>query len=239
MSALREASLAPLSHAVGLDLAAYRLDHVEGRIERALVRERATDADELVRVLRRDGDARGRFRRSVAISMSGLFRDPTQFELLEQTVLPELLAAHRRLSVWSAGCADGSELYSVGLLLERLGGLERAILLGSDVLEENLALARAGEYDGVVIAPDLRARARWERRDLVRDGSPSGRWSLVVCRNVGIYFAERPRALLHELLAAAVAPGGVLLLGRSESLERPLELGLTRIAPHAYRKARA
>lgn len=206
-------------------------------MRRALEREGATGVNELVRRLDADPGARQRFRTSVAVSVSGLFRDPAQFELLERTLLPPLLAGGRRITVWSAGCANGTELYSLAIVLQRLGALERAHLLGSDLLEENLAEARRGTFDGVAIAPELRARCRWERRDLTRDGAPPGAWRLVLCRNLAIYLAPAARHALHETLAGAIAPGGVLLLGRSERLTRPEALGLESIAPHAYRRA--
>ena len=117
-----------------------------------------------------------------------MFRDPEQFELLEEALLPRLLGGGRRLSVWSAGCADGTELYTLGIVLERLGVLDRSLLLGSDLLEENLVLARAGDYP----AGAVRARVRWERRDLAADGPPPGRWRLVLCRNVAIYLSRGP-----------------------------------------------
>ncbi len=205
-------------------------------MRRALERERATSVNELVRRLGADPEAQRRFRTSVAVSVSGLFRDPAQFELLEQTLLPPLLAGGRRITVWSAGCADGTELYSLAIVLQRLGALERAHLLGSDLLEENLAAARRGTFDGVAIAPELRARCRWEQRDLTRDGAPPGAWRLVLCRNLAIYLAPAARHALHETLAGALAPGGVLLLGRSERLTRPDALGLEPVGRHAYRK---
>jgi len=205
-------------------------------VRRALERERAASVNELVRRLDADPEARRRFRTSVAVSVSGLFRDPAQFELLERDLLPGLLAGGRRLTVWSAGCANGTELYSLAIVLQRLGALERAHLLGSDLLEENLAEARRGTFDGVAIAPELRARCRWERRDLTRDGAPPGAWRLVLCRNLAIYLAAEARHALHETLAGSLAPGGVLLLGRSERLTRPEAIGLESVAPHAYRR---
>jgi len=205
-------------------------------VRRALERERAANVSELVRRLDADPKARRRFRTSVAVSVSGLFRDLAQFDLLEQTLLPPLLAGGRRITVWSAGCANGTELYSLAIVLQRLGALERAHLLGSDLLEENLAEARRGEFDGVSIAAELHARCRWERRDLTRDGAPPGAWRLVLCRNLAIYLAPAARHALHETLARALAPGGVLLLGRSERLTRPEALGLESVAPHAYRR---
>jgi len=205
-------------------------------VRRALERERAASVNELTRLVAANAEARRRFRTSVAVSVSGLFRDPAQFDLLEQALLPPLLAGGRRITVWSAGCANGTELYSLAIVLQRLGALERAHLLGSDLLEENLAEARRGTFEGAAIAPELRARCRWERRDLTRDGAPPGAWRLVLCRNLAIYLAPAARHALHETLAGALAPGGVLLLGRSERLTRPEALGLESVTPHAYRK---
>jgi chemotaxis protein methyltransferase CheR len=141
--------------------------------------------------------------------------------------------------VWSAGCSDGSELYSIAIILERLGALERAFLLGSDLLAENIALARRGVYGDVAMSPALRARLRWEQRDLTREEAPGGAFRLVLCRNVAIYLAQAAKHRLHEMLAGSLARGGILLLGRSERLGDPAALGLERVVPHAYRKAMA
>jgi chemotaxis protein methyltransferase CheR len=236
VSAAVEVSGEALSRAAGLDLGAYRTEHMAERVRCAIAREGVRDVEGLVRLLRADPAARERFRSSVAVSVSGLFRDPDQFDLLERELLPPLLDAGR-LSVWSAGCANGSELYSVGILLKRLGALEGSFLLGSDLLEENLAAARRAVYGDVSISSELRARVRWEQRDLIRDGAPPGRWRLVLCRNVAIYLTPAAKQALHETLAGALATGGVLLLGRSERLSDPTRLGLVRVVPHAYRKA--
>jgi chemotaxis protein methyltransferase CheR len=225
-----------LSQAAGLDLPAYRDSHVRDRVRRALEREGVGGAAQLAALLRRDEAARARFRRSVAVSFSGLFRDPAQFELLERELLPPLVARDGRIRVWSAGCADGSELYSVALLLQRLGALERAFLLGSDLLEENIVAARRGPQLAGGAAGDLRPKLRWERRDLLRDGAPAGPWRLILCRNVAIYLARDSKQRLHRSLAGALAPGGVLLLGRSERLSEPRGLGLEPVGPHAYRR---
>jgi chemotaxis protein methyltransferase CheR len=231
-----EGTTAELSRVSELDLAAYRPEHIAERIRRALEREKLEDVDGLVALLRGDAAARSRFRRSVAVSVSGLFRDPAQFGLLERELLPPLLEGGRRMTVWSAGCADGSELYSIAVLLERLDALDRALLVGSDLLEENLALARAGDYQGVTFAADLRARLRWERRDLLRDGALPGKWRLVLCRNLAIYLGADAKRALHRTLVSALADDGVLMLGRSERIDDAAALGLKRVAPHVYRR---
>ncbi len=238
MTVADSASTRVLSRLLDLDLAAYCERHVSERIARAVDREGTDDVDGLVRLLRSDVAARQRFRRSVAVSVSRLFRDPEQFELLERELLPPLVAERPRLRVWSAGCADGAELYSVAIVLERLRALERALLVGSDLLAENLAAARRAVYGDVEIPEDIRSRVRWERRDLVHEGAPPGRWDVVLCRNVAIYLTRDARDRLHATLAGALAPGGVLLVGRSEWVPRAASLALEPVAPRAYRKVR-
>jgi chemotaxis protein methyltransferase CheR len=230
-----DGATAELALASELDLDAYRPEHIAERIRRALEREGMKDVRGLAALLHADAAARSRFRRSVAVSVSGLFRDPAQFGLLERELLPSLLEGGRRLTVWSAGCADGSELYSLALLLERLGALDRALLVGSDLLEENLALARAGEYQNVTFA-ELRGRLRWERRDLLREGALPGKWRLVLCRNLAIYLGAEAKRTLHRSLVGALTDDGVLMLGRSERIDDAAALGVKRVAPHVYRR---
>jgi chemotaxis protein methyltransferase CheR len=231
-------TLRELSAASGLPLDTFRLEHVADRIDRALAAEGVGDRTELAARLRGDENARGRFRRSVAVSHSGFFRDPDQFEALEQRILPRLLEHVGRLRGWSAGCATGLELWSLAVVLNRLGVLERAHLLGSDLLRENLDTARAGVYDVVEITPALRTKPRWERRDLVGDPPPGGRWDLILCRNVAIYLQPEAKARLHRTLAGALGRGGVLMIGRSERLSDPAALGLRRLEPHVYERPR-
>ena len=110
-----------------------------------------------------------------------------------------------------------------------MGALDRSLLLGSDLLDENLALARAGADE---IPTRVRARVRWERRDLVADGPPAGRWRLVLCRNVAIYLAAGgARSALYATLVVRARRRGVLLLGRSERLIDPAALGLRPVGP--------
>lgn len=221
-----------LAAVVGLPLGVYRPDHVLRQLERARAREHASSWRELLASLRAREDARARFRRAVAVSVTGRFRDVEQFELLESELLPELAQRFKRLRVWSAGCSDGSELVSLAIVLDRLALLERSFLIGSDVLPENIAAARS------LVAAEpaqLRARARFEVRDLVGSEKPPGRFALVVCRNVAIYLHPDAKLRLHRLLVAALSKGGILLLGRSERLPRAEELGLERAGSHAYR----
>jgi chemotaxis protein methyltransferase CheR len=170
----------------------------------------------------------------VAISVTGRFRDPHQYDFLRGTVLPELTAATTNLRVWSAGCSNGLEVLGVAALLEELDALDKAHLLGSDLLEENIDAARGSGLQA--ISSRVASRTRWEVRDLTSDGAPDARFDLILCRNVGIYFAPDARLRLMDLLAGALNRNGILLLGRSERITDPAAHGLVAYGPNAYRR---
>ncbi|MGI8451796.1 MAG: CheR family methyltransferase [Streptosporangiaceae bacterium] len=232
---LDQADLACLTLASGISLQSYRQAHVSACVGRALARHGIRTSADLARKYRRDPAARAALRRSILVPVTGLFRDPEQFELLDQHVLPALLRSRPGISVWSAGCSDGSELYSVALLLRRRGLLARCRLLGSDVLDERVELARRGEVVAEAVRSDARPVLRWERRDLLRRPPPAGAFDLILCRNVAIYFERATQRDLHARLAGALSRGGMLLLGRSERLLCPERYGLIQAGPHLYR----
>lgn len=233
---LSDVELASLGQACGLPLAAYRRSHLEACVTRAVVRMGVADAGALAGRLRRDDSARAAFRRSVLVPVTRMFRDEAEFRMLEREVLPELLARRERLDVWSAGCATGDELRSVASLLERLGALDGALLVGSDLLED--ALEQAVELAARLAEP-MRGRFRFERRNLVADDLPARRFDLVLCRNVAIYLEPSAQAAVHRKLVAALRLGGFLMLGASETLLRPGLLGLEPVGRHLFRRVAA
>ena len=72
--------------------------------------------------------------------------------------------------------------------------------------------------------------------EMLREPAPAGKWSVILCRNLAIYLRPDAKARLHERLSAALAPGGVLLVGRSERIMDSARIGLAPVAPHAYRR---
>lgn len=235
-AAAGQADLASLARASGLALQSYRQAHVSACVARALARHETPNVAGLARLCRSDPAVRATLRRSILVPVTGLFRDPEQFELLEHQVLPGLLGGHSGLGAWSAGCSDGSELYSVVLLLRRLGALARSRLVGSDLSAGRVELARRGAMVPATVRREAYPVLRWERRDLLREPPPPGAFDLVLCRNVTIYFGPAAQRAVYVKLAAALRPGGVLMLGTCERLLAPGQFGLAAAGPHLYRK---
>ncbi len=93
-------------------------------------------------------------------------------------------------------------------------------------------------YDGIGFTADIRARPRWETRDLVREEPAAGKWRLILCRNLAIYLDAAAKNRLHAALVEALAHDGFLMLGRSERITDARRFGLERIEAHVYRSVR-
>lgn len=189
---------------------------------------------------------------SLLIGTTELFRDPAVFAQLEERVLPKLLQRPARPRVWSAGCSEGAELYSVAILLAKLGGLKGSHLLGSDFRPAAIERAKRGVYlpgeralpvtasghwqelaDGrITMSHELREALRWEESDLL-DARALGTWDLILCRNLAIYLEPVAAEVLWMRLAEALAPGGFLIVGKAE---KPRLSSLRRVAPSIYCK---
>lgn len=177
---------------------------------------------------------------------SYFFRDRGQFTLLEQTLLPALIAHHqsdRTLRLWSAACASGEEAYSLAMLVcELIPNLDRwqVQILGTDINTEALARAEQGWFrewsfraidpqrwrryfepiaNGWRIASRVRQLVTFQPFNLAHDpwwGDREGSVDLILCRNVFIYFDAAAIAPTLTTFAQALKPGGYLLTGHAE-----------------------
>lgn len=202
---------------------------------------------------------------ALTINVTQLRRNQQAWDTLERDALPALLAAPGPIRAWSAGCSSGEEPYTVAMAFartaERLGrprDLARVSVLGTDIDERSLERARTASFTdaafrelppadrarwfspgspGVAVA-ELRARVTVERRDLLEQGPPAGTWHLITCRNVIIYFDRASQDALFERFHDALAPGGVLMLGKVESLLGPARARLqpVSVTERIYRK---
>ncbi len=202
--------------------------------------------DDYASVLDADPNEYDRLLDALTINVTKLFRNWEAWSALAERAIPALwTSTGGAVRAWSAGSSSGEEAYSIAALLhrhaERVGQLERlsrAHVLGTDIDRAVLAAARGGAYADAAFAdtpPDLRERyftsgfpasvvedlrpiVSFERRDLLREPPPPGRWDLIACRNVVIYFDRETQDALFHRLHAALVPGGVLFLGKVETL---------------------
>ncbi len=193
-----------------------------------------------------DGDAHEyeRLLDALTINVTRFFRNPEAWAALDTKVFATAMrAAPEPLRVWSAGCASGEETYTLGVLLHRhaaaLGRRARpASVLGTDIDKASLEAAERGVYEAPTLCelppevrsayfpgaaphavpPAVRALVRFARHDLLADPPPAGPFDVIVCRNVTIYFDRPSQMALLDRFHDALAPGGVLMIGKVETL---------------------
>lgn len=174
---------------------------------------------------------------------SSFFRDAAVLDLVARA-LAAMRVDHpeRRLRIWSAGCSFGQEPLSLAMLFAEqpaLTGAAMPEIIATDVSEAALARARSGRYsqfeiqrglpirrmvewfdtDGTdwIAKPDLVRRIAFRRMNLVAGALPSGRFDVVLCRNVLLYLTPEDRRQILDRFATILQPGGVLVLGAGET----------------------
>lgn len=173
------------------------------------------------------------------------FRDRAMFDQLGATVLPALASRRermRRLSIWSVGCSTGQEAYSLAMLIAEQPARWRdwtIEIIGTDVARSVVMAAREGNYSqfqiqrGLGVAQmvsffeetrtgwrandALRRMVRFETHNLLDKPPEPGRFDLILCRNVLLYFDRATRERAFGRLASALPPDGLLMLGAGET----------------------
>lgn len=201
----------------------------------------------------------------VTTNTTCFLREAQHFDFLVATVLPPFLERHpgETFRLWSAGCSSGEEPYTLAMALsdfrERSPGFAFSILatdVSTRVLEEArravypmedvecLPLAWKRKYllrskdrsRGLVrVAPEVRSLVQFRRLNFMEDFALREPMHAIFCRNVMIYFDRATQGRLCARFCQALAPGGYLFIGHSESLAGH-GLPLRQCAPAVYQR---
>jgi chemotaxis protein methyltransferase CheR len=159
-------------------------------------------------------------------------------------LLRRRFAEDATVRIWCAAAATGEEPLTIAMILADAGLLQRARIVATDVSEKALARARSGIFgarstralpagiegrylhretnERVRVEPALLAAVEWKRLNLMDEAAVKelGRFDIILARNVLIYFADNTVRRVVTCLTDALLPGGLLLVGASESLLR-------------------
>lgn len=247
-----------ICRAAQVRLGDYKPDQMRRRIATMAQRAGADSFAAYLALIERDPNELAGFKEKITINVSEMFRNPERFADLRG-----LIAQSARnvsvpfLSVWSAGCSYGAEVYSLAILFDE-SKLGQARFLATDIDNRVLARARTGRFstselqnlnpdrrktyfrqageDEWTIIEKLRARVTFDEHDLLAHPYPREAYDLIVCRNVVIYFTDEAKRRVYEGLRAALKPGGVLFIGSTERIADHREIGLDLLIPFFYRK---
>ena len=236
----------------GLIIGTDKLYLLETRLAAIVKREKLADLNALAEALRRPGsDALAReVVEAMTTNESFFFRDDKPFAHFRTHALARLAAARSTatpLRVWSAASSSGQEAYSLAMIVAEstalLGG-RKVEIVGTDIARDQLTRAREAVYSQFEVqrglpvqmlmryfrkedsnwrlADNIRALAQFREYNLLSDLRPLGRFDIVFCRNVLIYFDQPTKARVLEAIAGVMPPDGLLYLGGAETV-----LGIT------------
>ncbi len=183
---------------------------------------------------------------AMTINESFFFRDTHPFEQFRQATLPALLksrATQKHFRIWCAACSTGQEPYSLAMILKeeahKLAGW-RVDILATDLSREVLDRAREGIYnqfevkrglppsmlnkyfkpvgDNWQISPDIRAMVTYQEFNLLNSMIGLGKFDVVFCRNVLIYFDQETKGMVLNNIARLLPQDGFLYLGGTETI---------------------
>jgi len=177
------------------------------------------------------------------------FRDAPHFKLLTAKIFPEVNG--QRLRVWSAACSSGQEPYSISMQaydyrMRNPGRLKEIEIVATDISASVLEEARKGVYSGLAasrglddeqrrryfsvhpqgyeVKPEIKNSVRFQEFNLTRDFASLGRFDVIFCRNVLIYFPPAVKQDIIQRMSRVLQPGGYLFLGSTESM--PVQTGV-------------
>lgn len=176
------------------------------------------------------------------------FRDRYPFELLVNMIYPEILAKKKNIKLWSAASSSGQEAYSIAMTAleyqKQKATLGMSVqIVGTDISNTMLAQCQSGTYDSLALSrglsderkrqffvrvndsaermqvkPEVKKMTTFRNYNLLDSYVGLGKFDVIFCRNVLIYFSNEVKSRILNQFASALNPGGYLILGASESL---------------------
>jgi len=234
-----------LQHSGGINFRDYKPATVMRRMERRMQVRQTPDLLSYARLLESDRAELATLRRELLIPVTSFFRDPETFDTLAETAIKTIVderGDNQPIRVWAPGVATGEEAYTLAILFaeafEQCRRWPNFKLFATDVEPQNIETAGAGVFSEAIttelsperlekfftrrgnhfmVRPEIRQSIIFARHNVLED-PPFTRMDLVSCRNLLIYFRSEAQERVLRRLQYAMAPGGFLLLGPSETI---------------------
>lgn len=176
------------------------------------------------------------------------FRDRYPFELLTKTIFPEILQKKKSIKIWSAASSSGQEAYSIAMTSLEYQKKKMVLgmnvqIVGTDISNTMLQQCKEGSYDSLALSrglsddrkrlffnrssdgsgkmqvkPEVKKLTSFRNYNLLDSYASLGKFDIIFCRNVLIYFSSDVKSKILNQFAGALNSGGYLILGASESL---------------------
>ena len=240
-----------------IDLSSYKEKQMRRRIDTLITKNKVSSYDAYVELIKKDKEKFEQFVNFLTINVSEFYRNPEQWKLLENDIIPELIHKFgKNIKIWSAACSTGDEPYSLVMAFSRHLPLNQIKVIATDLDKQVLDTARMGLYNeksisGVPeefkkkyftkvgnsyqISNEIKSRVEFKEHNLLKDPYPSG-CHLIVCRNVLIYFTEEAEEEIYKKFNSSLVKDGILFIGSTEQIMNYKELNYQRKSSFFFSK---
>lgn len=230
---------------LGFNCDGYKQAHLKRRLAVRLRANSSPSYKEYAMILLKNESESVKLKEALTVNVTELFRNPETYETFSRVGLPELIKTkedNRTIKVWSAGCSNGEEPYSIAIMiLEFLGyraNKYNISILGTDIDDDSLITAECGVYkpkqlekiskerldrffikqgDDYTVADDVRNIVHFKNHDIISGPRLYG-FDIIFCRNVTIYFDKNLQEELYMKFYDSLNEGGYFLMGKTETL---------------------
>lgn len=226
---------------LNLDLSGYKEKRIERRTKSLMKRHDVKDFKECANRLESDLDFRDAYLNHFTINTSEFFRNPKNYVYLQKEILPKLLEENKKINIWSAPCSNGSEPYTIAIILNEMNiSPSRYSILASDLDPEILETAKKGiygdssiknvpknifnkyfektdaQFEKYKLSSEIKNKVKFEKKDLINANFRNKDWHLIISRNFFIYLTKEYKNLMVEKFSNVLNENGYFFIGSTE-----------------------
>lgn len=249
------------SEILNLDLDGYKEKRIERRTKSLMKRYDINNFKDCANRLKKDISFREAYLNHFTINTSEFFRNPKNYVYLKEEIIPKLLEKSRKINIWSAPCSNGSEPYTIAIILEEMGINSRNYnILGSDLDPEILSTAKKGIYsessiknvpkdifnkyfkekDGQFkryeLSPKIKRKVKFEQKDLINGEFKKDDWDLIISRNFFIYLTKEYKRIMVKKFTDVLKEERYFFIGSTEFIFGSEEFNLEKENLSFYKK---
>ena len=240
-----------------IDLNYYKEKQMRRRIDTLANKNGAKSYEEYIQMIKSDKEKFEQFVNFLTINVSEFYRNPDQWKLMDQQVIPKLIKEQRKpIKIWSAACSTGDEPYSLAMAFSKHVPLSDIKILATDIDKQVIEHAKVGIYseksiagvpadlkkkyftqigNSYQISDDIKRCVTFKEHNLLKDVYPKD-YDLILCRNVVIYFTDEAKDMIYKNFYGSLKSKGVLFIGSTEQISNYKDLGYNRMSSFYFEK---
>jgi chemotaxis protein methyltransferase CheR len=228
------------------DFSNYAMSSFKRRIQRILELYKFPNTEFLIKKLTDDSVFFRDFLSEITVNVTEMFRDPSFWRVLRDSIFPNIMLNNNNISIWHAGCSSGEEVLSMTILLKEMDILDKVKIIATDIDTDILNKAKSGVYPIKNMELNRKNYIRFEGKSSLEDyykeengkaildksllenvsfrehnlvnNAPFSKFDLILCRNVMIYFNQQLQNNVLKMFHESLFKYGYLIVGNKESL---------------------